>query len=332
MLAVELPIAERRRRRAGPGPRPHPRHRRPAPRRDRRTGCGSAAGCPTRATGRRATRRSSIATRRACPSCSEPASASDRDVAAGPRRPVAASGRLVSRACLGSLALVAAPGCSAARRRSRGPRRHAGPDDRQRTPATTSSRPSTRPGDARPDADQPPQGHDDQALLLRPGVPGRPARRVGLHADAGPARGRRGRRLEADHGLHAPRLDLGARLYSGKSATTGCASTSSTGGAATRDLRDRRFARVVPGLGFATDSTPGELGHGRLPGGLRVEVEAGDDPGARPPTPTGRIDLPDRHSSTKPLDVLRLSRRRPAGRLRRDGVVTADGRRKPGRS
>ena len=87
--------------------------------------------------------------------------------------------RLVSRR-LGILllALVAATGLLAdAGRHRRGPRRHAGPDDRRRTPATTSSPTQQR---VRVTVDLVLTNHlrdtRHQALLLRPRLPGRPAR------------------------------------------------------------------------------------------------------------------------------------------------------------
>ncbi len=114
--------------------------------------------------------------------------------------------------------------------------------------------------------DEPPQGHRDQAVLLRSGLPGRPARFVRLQADR---RVRRVERLglEADRECHDP------------AAASGIAAVQRQ----VRDVHpalrprrprrhghprpaDRRFAGVVPGLGLRLGRHAGQHRHRRLPG------------------------------------------------------------------
>ena len=205
-----------------------------------------------------------------------------------------------------------------ARRHRRGPRRHAGPDDRRQRPLRRPARRSAGPGHGRPDADQPPARHDDQALLLRPRLPGRPARRVRLQADAA-AGGRRAarRRLEEDLDLHAPPAQPRAqRIYSGKTHQLPARLRPRRHGRrGTRDVRVGDSLVSFPVWAFATDSTPGSTVKVTFPAGYEVEVESGEIPApvtaadGTTTLQTGKLD--------KPLDVLRLSRRRSARLLRR---------------
>ena len=161
-----------RRRRARPRARPDPRHRRPAPRRveglavDRRP--DARPGRPDVG----ATPPSSIATR-------PPARAArSRDAEAIESR---AAGAVAASAGLAAPRVSSPrPGCSPCRPRARrGPGRDARPDDRQRAHATTSSPTQHR---VRVTLDMVLTNHltrhEDQALLLRPRVPRRPARHV----------------------------------------------------------------------------------------------------------------------------------------------------------
>ena len=182
------------------------------------------------------------------------------------------------------------------------------------TPATTSSPTKhARPGHRRPDADEPPQGHHDQALLLRPGVPRGPARARRATSSPGPAPGTPSvRGHQEDQGLHDPAArPRGAAVQRQDARRTRCASTSWTRAArrpatcasATRSCRSRsgRSPR---------DATPGSSVTVVFPEGFEVEVEAGDHPGAHDRRDRAD-DLPDR-PARQAADVLRVPRRRPA--------------------
>ena len=89
-------------------------------------------------------------------------------------------------------------------------------------------------------------------------------------------------------------LDLGARLYSGKSATYRLAfDIVDAGGAATRDVRIGVVARLVPGLGVRHGLDAGQHRPGRLPGRLRGPGRVGLDPGPDQGR-VGQGHLPDR--------------------------------------
>jgi hypothetical protein len=76
-------------------------------------------------------------------------------------------------------------------------------------------------------------------------------------------------------------LDLGAKLYSGKSATYHLAfDLVDTGGGASRDVRIGTSLASFPVWAFATDSTPGSTVTVAFPAGYQVEVESGDIPAA----------------------------------------------------
>ena len=72
-------------------------------------------------------------------------------------------------------------------------------------------------------------------------------------------------------------LDLGARLYSGKSATYQLAfDIVDKGGAATRQIRVSPSLVSFPVWAFATDATPGSSVRVTFPAGFKVEVDQGD--------------------------------------------------------
>ena len=74
-------------------------------------------------------------------------------------------------------------------------------------------------------------------------------------------------------------LDLGAKLYSGKSATYRLAfDLVDPGGDASRDVRIGTSLASFPVWAFATDSTPGSTVTVVFPAGYQVEVESGDIP------------------------------------------------------
>ncbi len=78
------------------------------------------------------------------------------------------------------------------------------------------------------------------------------------------------------------RLDLGQRLYSGKSASYRLVfDLVDKGGAATRDVRIGGSLVSFPVWAFATDATPGSTVRVVFPAGYQVEVQAGEIP---PPT------------------------------------------------
>ena len=126
------------------------------------------------------------------------------------------------------------------------------------------------------------------------------------------------------------RLGLAQRLYSGKTATYRLRfDLPDPGGAATRDLRIGDSLASFPVWGFGSDSTSGGSVTVVFPKGFTVDVQAGSIP--KPVTDaTGRVIF---RSGTlvEPAVVLRLSRRRPAGRLRHD-VPQGDRRGQPGRA
>jgi hypothetical protein len=74
-------------------------------------------------------------------------------------------------------------------------------------------------------------------------------------------------------------LDLGARIYSGKSASYRLAfDIVDAGGAATRDVRIGSSLVSFPVWAFATDSTPGSTVRVVFPAGYEVQVESGSIP------------------------------------------------------
>ena len=95
------------------------------------------------------------------------------------------------------------------------------------------------------------------------------------------------------------RLNLAARLYSGKTATyTLSFSIADKGGKATRDIRIGDSLVSFPVWAFATDATPGSSATVVFPTGFQVEVEAGSIPApttdstGRTIFRTGRLDKP----------------------------------------
>lgn len=75
------------------------------------------------------------------------------------------------------------------------------------------------------------------------------------------------------------RLDLGQRLYSGKSASYRLVfDLVDNGGAATRDVRIGSSLVSFPVWAFATDATPGSTVRVVFPAGYQVEVQAGEIP------------------------------------------------------
>ena len=168
-------------------------------------------GCPAPVTGRRPTPRSSIGTR------------------AGSRRS-SGTGVVSRRLAALVLALVAAAGLarSPAGTPRSGPR---APTSRSSRDARYDVQPEQHrgPGDARHGAHEPPQGHDHQALLLRPGLPGGAAGRIGTEAHLDRCRQRRGVGLEVDR--RPPRScgsSSGPACTAGSRATYTLRSTSST--------------------------------------------------------------------------------------------------------
>ena len=163
-------------RRAGPGARPHPRHRRPPARRVDGLAVARRPACPTRRPERDA--RGTTALRSA-----RYAGAPARSLPERRREPSSpAMPALTRRARRSLVALALARRARPGSRRSADGRevRAAAPDLTIVSDARYDVQPdqAPRPRHARPDADEPPQGHEDQALLLRRGVPRRPARRV----------------------------------------------------------------------------------------------------------------------------------------------------------
>ncbi len=117
-------------------------------------------------------------------------------------------------------------------------------------------------------------------------------------------------------------LDLGARIYSGKSATYRLAfDIVDSGGAAGRDVRIGSSLVSFPVWAFATDSTPGSTVRVVFPAGYEVQVESGDIP-ASTTDPDGTVVF-QTGKLAKPLSFFAyLVADRPAGYT--DRVVTVD--------
>ena len=100
-------------------------------------------------------------------------------------------------------------------------------------------------------------------------------------------------------GRRLPEVDLGARLYSGKSANYRLAfDIVDAGGAATRDVRIGSSLVSFPVWAFATDSTPGSTVRVVFPTGYEVQVESGSIPDPTKDASAGH--LPDRRGSARP--------------------------------
>ncbi len=205
-----------------------------------------------------------------------------------------------------------------ARRHVRGPRRHAGPDDRRRTPATTSSPTQQRVRvTRRPGADQPPEDtatkryYFDRAFLaVLPGA-------SGFKLTSQGSRSARAAVSKKTSTYTLLQLNLGRRIYSGKTDNYKLVfDLVDKGGAATRDVRVGSSLVSFPVWAFATDSTPGQHGQGR-PSRPATRSRSSRATSRRPTTDAdGTITLPDRQAR-QAAHVLRLPRRRSTGLLRR---------------
>ena len=219
-----------------------------------------------------------------------------RDADRRPAPPPDVSRRVRRRLGSVALAFVAAVGLlGGAGRDPRGPRRHAGPDDRRGRPLRRPARAAPRPGDARPDAHEPPHRHDDQALLLRPGVPRGPARRHGVRADLGRQRApRRSRVAKRTKDYTLLRLNLAQRpATAARPPRTGSGSTCPTRAARRRaTCASATRSSSFPVWAFAHATRPGQLG--RRSSSRRASRSTSRP--ARSPRPTtdadGRVDLP----------------------------------------
>ena len=322
LLAVELPDRGRRRRRAGPGPRPDPRHRRPAPRRVEGL---AVARRPDARPGRPdvgATRRSSTATRPRLPGARwtpiEP------PIDRGPR--IRRRHRPASW-----LALVAWPSAvslAVARRRR--------PEVRAATPDLTivSERPLRRPArrstasGSRVDLSLTNhlQGHAPPSATTSttrswPSCPARPGFKLTL------GRGRDARAsavIEEDRRLHAPPA---------RPRRSGC--TAASRATYQLDVRPRRPGRRGRPATSASATRSCRSRSGRSPPTRRpaARSRSSSRPASRSrsrratsrrrrPTPTGTIIF-QTGKLDKPLDVLRLPRRRPARAPTPSGRSTA---------
>ena len=269
------------------------------------------------------TRRSSTGTRRGCRSCWGRMMCPRRPTTPtrprNPPSPSPLSARRVSRRLVLLLAVVAATGLLATPVGSRrGPCRHARPDDRRQRPLRRPARRRSASGSRSISSlTNHLQRHEDQALLLRsaPSCRSCPALRVQADlAGAGAATARPSRRR--------PRPTRSSSSTSGDGSTaarptpTGCVfDLVDTGGAATRDVRVGDVPRVVPGLGVRHRLDPGELGQGR------PSRPATRSPSSRVRSRRRRPRRRDDHlrdrQARQAAHVLRLPRRRSAGRLRR---------------
>ena len=117
------------------------------------------------------------------------------------------------------------------------------------------------------------------------------------------------------------RLDLGGRLFSGKSARYKLRfDLVDPGGTPTRDVRVGDSLVSFPVWAFATDGTPGSSVKVVFPTGFSADVRGGLDTRPRGGR-RGPDDLPDRQARQAAL-VLRVSDRRSSGRVQRTDRVT----------
>ena len=252
-----------------------------------RTGSGSAAGCPTTATGSRQ-RGAPRSVRRAAAELLGPDDAPEVRAPSEPapprshsrarrvrRRSALLSSRSSRRRPAGDARSAgevrAAPGSDHRRRRPL--RRPAGAGERVRVTVDIA-------------ADEPPQRHDDPALLLRPRVPRGPARtsgfkltRAGRKGTPGDPSRRRPRRTRSQARPRRAPLQRQDRDLPAASSTssTRAARRPVTSGSATR-------SSSFPVWAFATDTTPGSWVRVVFPAGYKVEVAAGTCRPDAPPT------------------------------------------------
>jgi hypothetical protein len=120
-------------------------------------------------------------------------------------------------------------------------------------------------------------------------------------------------------------LDLGARLYSGKSASYQLAfDIVDKGGAATRQVRVSPSLVSFPVWAFATDATPGSSVRVTFPAGFKVEVDQGDI-GAPSTTSDGSVVL-ESGTLAKPLSFFAyLVADRPSDLASRSTTVDVGG-------
>ena len=188
-----------------------------------------------------------------------------------------------------------------------------------------------RPGDARPDADEPPQGHDDQALLLRsrrsspscPGVSGYKFTWAGAGTPERPRRRRRPRTTRSSSSTSA------SRLYSGKTATLHAPLRPRRQGRQGDARRPRSAIRSCRSRSGRSPPTTRRAARSRSSSrpASRSRSRPGDIPA--PTTDSNGPDrLPDRRAR-QAADVLRVPRRRPARRLRRAARLSPIVRGKP---
>ena len=213
-------------------------------------------------------------------------------------------------------------------RTARGARGNAGPDHRLDGHLRRPARPATRARHRRPDPHQPPPRLQDEALLLRRGVPRGPAAGVRLPAHVG----RQGHAGGAGHQVDQAVQDAPARAADAavqRQDGQGQADVRPEGHRWVRDARPagRRFARVVPGLGVRDQFDLRQRRHRALPEGLRRP-----GPGGRPARTQdrrpGAYGLQQRQAGQAAV-VLRLPSRGPT-RLVQGHSDARPGRRYPG--
>ena len=226
----------------------------------RRTGCGSAAGCPTRATACRPTPRSSSGSPVRLP---ELAGVMSRRFAALVLAVVAATGLLASPAGTTEVR-AAAPDLSIVT-----DARYDVQPEAHRVRVTLDMVMKNRLTDTSTR-----RYYFDHALLVRAAR----ARRRRSSPGLGPADAQ-GEGHEVERDVHDPPLDFGARLYSGKRATYRLVfDIVDTGGAADRQVRVGDSLVSFPVWAFASESTPGSTVRVVFPAGYQVEVASGDIP------------------------------------------------------
>ena len=288
LLAVEIPIEEADADALGHGASPGSSASPTGSSTNRRTGCGSVAGCPTWATGRLRQRgvprpvRGAAAGAAGAGDVPEATDATDRPRNPPSRRHSRAR-RVSRRLSLLLLAVVAATGLLATPLGSA--------EVRAATPDLTivGERPLRRPAPGskrvRVTVDLVMTNHlrdtktkryyfDRAFLSVLPDA-------SGVQAHLGRSRGGAGGVSKKTSTYTLLQLNLGRRIYSGK--------TNNVPARLRPRRRGRRgiprcpgrdVPRLVPGLGVRHRLDPGELGQGHLPGRLRGRGRGGRDPGA----------------------------------------------------
>ena len=288
--------------------------------RNRRAGCGSAAGSPTRATGSAARWGSSRGTRIGSATCGRRESPARRSRACArcSRAAVAvASGRASSPAA----ARPSVPAAPRPQPRSSRSRRMRATTSSRRRRASTSR--STRRSRTRTTTRAPTRTYFDTAYLaVLPGTANFAASSPGAEPSVSVR--------QPTHSYTLLTIELGRRLFAGKRTPLRLQfDLPDRGGTALRDVRVGASLVAFPVWAFATDDTPGSSVTVVFPPGYNVQQQVGSLP-----RPDGRAPAARQIYASGPLDdaarVLRVLRGRPAGSVRIETQVSVAGGRHDG--